>query len=53
MAGLHAGILLTVEFDELTVGMLIAQLFVFDPRWIRVPSDVAVDTTTPKGGDAN
>lgn len=35
MLGLQIGILFTVDFPDLTLGMLIAQLFVFDPSWLK------------------
>lgn len=34
MTLVHLGILLTLDFTELTVGMLIAHAFVFDPEWL-------------------
>jgi predicted DCC family thiol-disulfide oxidoreductase YuxK len=35
MLTMHVGILLTVDFADLTIGMLIVHLFTFDPRWLR------------------
>jgi hypothetical protein len=35
MVGLHVGIALTVSFADLTFGMLLIHLFVFDPDWVR------------------
>jgi len=32
--GLHAGILLTVSFTDLTLGMVMIHLVTFDPRWV-------------------
>lgn len=34
MAAIHLGILLLVDFADLTLGMLMMHLFVFDPRWL-------------------
>ncbi len=34
MMFMHAGILLVVDFADLTVGMLMVHLFTFDPKWI-------------------
>lgn len=34
MVLLHLGIVLLVDFADLTVGMLMVHLFVFDPRWL-------------------
>jgi len=33
--GLHIGVILTVNFTDLTLGMLIAHLYLFDLDWIR------------------
>ena len=33
LVGLHLGILATVQFAELTLGMLVVHLFAVDPRW--------------------
>jgi len=35
MVGLHIGLLLLVNFADLTVGMLLVHLFTFDPAWLR------------------
>lgn len=34
MVAVHLGILLLVDFADLTLGMLMMHLFVFDPRWL-------------------
>jgi hypothetical protein len=34
MVGLHLGILLLIDFADLTCGMLMIHLFTFDPRWL-------------------
>jgi len=34
MSSIHLGLLLTISFPELTIGLLIFQLFVFDARWL-------------------
>lgn len=34
LVGLHIGILLTVDFADLTIGMLMIHLLTFDPRWL-------------------
>jgi len=34
MIGMHLGILLVVDFADLTLGMLMLHLFTFDPRWL-------------------
>lgn len=33
MIGMHLGILLMIDFADLTLGMLMIHLFTFDPRW--------------------
>src|SRR6266404_1651987 len=35
MVGLHLGLLLLVNFADLTVGMLLVHLITFDPAWLR------------------
>ncbi len=40
MLVMHLGIALVVDFADLTLGMILAHLFVFDPRWL--PSAWAV-----------
>jgi predicted DCC family thiol-disulfide oxidoreductase YuxK len=37
MVGLHLGLLVLVNFTDLTAGMLILHFFTFDPAWIRSP----------------
>jgi predicted DCC family thiol-disulfide oxidoreductase YuxK len=37
MVGLHLGLLVLVNFSDLTVGMLILHFFTFDPAWIPAP----------------
>jgi predicted DCC family thiol-disulfide oxidoreductase YuxK len=37
MVGLHLGLLVLVNFSDLTVGMLILHFFTFDPAWIPSP----------------
>ncbi len=37
MAGLHCGLLLLINFSDLTAAMLIVHLFLCDPAWIRSP----------------
>jgi len=32
--GLHIGILLTVNFSDLTLGMIVSHLYLFDQRWL-------------------
>jgi len=34
MVGMHLGILLVVDFADLSLGMLLVHLFTFDPRWV-------------------
>ena len=34
MLTMHIGIALVVDFADLTLGMILAHLFVFDPRWL-------------------
>jgi hypothetical protein len=31
---MHVGILLLVDFADLTLGMLIVHMYAFDPRWL-------------------
>jgi hypothetical protein len=35
LLGLHLGLLVTVDFADLSLGMLVTHLFLFDPRWLR------------------
>lgn len=35
MLGMHGGIMIFVDFVDLTLGMVMLHLFTFDPRWIR------------------
>ncbi len=35
MVGLHPGILCTIQFAELSIGMLLIHILLFDPRWLR------------------
>jgi hypothetical protein len=35
MVGLHLGIVATIQFAELSLGMLLIHLFTFDPAWLR------------------
>ncbi|MFT4628401.1 MAG: hypothetical protein ACI8PZ_007096, partial [Myxococcota bacterium] len=35
MLGMHLGLLLFVDFADLTMGMLVLQLFTFEPRWLQ------------------
>jgi len=37
MVGLHLGLLVLVNFSDLTIGMLILHFFTFDPAWIPSP----------------
>jgi predicted DCC family thiol-disulfide oxidoreductase YuxK len=37
MVGLHVGLMVLVNFADLTMGMLILHLFTFDPTWIPSP----------------
>lgn len=39
MIGLHLGILVFVDFADLTLGMLMFHLFLFDPRWLPARAD--------------
>lgn len=39
MVGMHLGILLVVDFADLTCGMLMIHLFTFDPAWLPVRRD--------------
>ena len=34
MVGMHIGILLTIDFADLTIGVLMIHLFTFDSRWL-------------------
>ena len=34
MVGLHLGLMVLVDFAELSLGMVILHLFTFDPRWV-------------------
>jgi len=42
---MHLGLLLTVDFTDLTVGMLLLHAFTFDPGWVR--PDRLVDNQAP------
>jgi len=35
MVGMHLGIIVVVDFADLSFGMLMLHLFTFDPRWLR------------------
>lgn len=35
MVGMHFGVLVMIDFADLTVGMLMIHLFVFDPDWLK------------------
>lgn len=37
MTAMHLGILLLIDFADLTFGMLMIHAFVMDPRWLKVP----------------
>jgi len=37
MAGLHLGLLVLVNFSDLTIGMLMLHFFTFDPAWVPSP----------------
>ena len=39
MLGMHGGILLVVDFLDLTAAMVLIHLFVFDPDWFRAKKD--------------
>lgn len=43
LVGLHVGILSTVAFGELTLGMLLVHLLTFNPRWISGLREGALD----------
>lgn len=40
MVGMHLGILLMVDFADLSCGMLMIHLFTFDPAWLPVRRDI-------------
>jgi len=40
MVGLHMGLLVLVNFSDLTIGMLILHFFTFDPGWVPSPKPV-------------
>jgi len=35
MVGMHLGILMVVNFPDLTLGVLVMHVFTFDPRWLK------------------
>ncbi len=39
MVGIHLGILLVIDFTDLTLGMLMLHLFTFDPDWLPAKKD--------------
>lgn len=39
---MHVGIMLTVDFVDLTMGMLLIHLFVFDERWLKRKGDEGI-----------
>ena len=43
MCGLHLGIIVVVDFADLSFGMLMIHLFVFDRRWLEAPMPRIVD----------
>jgi sterol desaturase/sphingolipid hydroxylase (fatty acid hydroxylase superfamily) len=40
--GFHFGILATVNFSDLTFGMIMAHLFTFDPQWFKFTEDFII-----------
>ncbi len=44
MVGMHAGLLLTIDFADLSLGMLLLHAFTFDPGWIRPAAAADRDT---------
>lgn len=39
LVGMHVGILATIDFADLTLGMLMIHVWTFDPRWVKLGSD--------------
>jgi predicted DCC family thiol-disulfide oxidoreductase YuxK len=44
MVGMHLGLLVLVDFADLTFGMLLVHFFTFDPAWIRARTAQATET---------
>ena len=44
MVGMHLGLVMLVDFADLTIGMLMIHLFVFDPDWIPARRAAGPDT---------
>ena len=49
MVFLHLGILATIDFADLTIGMLLLHLFTFDSRWIKTSPRKAFIVSNDKG----
>lgn len=47
MCSLHLGILLLVDFADLSAGMLMVHLFIFDPAWLRLRPAMTAPTPIP------
>ncbi|HEX4488175.1 MAG TPA: hypothetical protein VH088_17995 [Terriglobales bacterium] len=47
MVGLHLGLVVLVNFADLTLGMLIVHMFTFDPAWLTRGNRSIEDATTP------
>lgn len=50
LVGLHAGILATVAFSDLTLGMLMIHLITFNPDWIKRARSAATERIFYDGG---
>ena len=44
MVGLHLGLIVLIDFADLTAGMLLIHLFTFNPAWIRAKRASGADT---------
>lgn len=45
LLGMHLGLILLIDFADLSIGMVMIHLFTFDPKWLkaRVPARLAFD----------
>jgi hypothetical protein len=48
MVGMHVGLLVLIDFADLTVGMLLMHAFTFDPSWLRRTSKHQAVNREPK-----
>jgi hypothetical protein len=50
MVAMHLGLLVFIDFADLSMGMLVLHLFTFEPRWLGLWQPVAVRTSNAPNG---